>query len=87
MALFSPLSYAQLDQNAIEAYNAVATKPANTGANSSLGPIFNSFALLATALQGEIAYVNTVARLATSSGADVDSFVSPFGLTREAAVS
>ncbi len=87
MAYLSPLSFDQLVQNAVEAYNAVAAKPANTGANSSLGPIFNAQALLATALQGQVIYVNGVARLATSTGADVDSFVNAFGVYREAQVS
>ena len=83
MAYLDPLSFDQFQQNIVEAYNAVATRPANTGANSSLGPVFNGAALLATALQGQVIYVNAVARLATSTGADVDSFVNPFGLTRE----
>lgn len=83
MAYLTPLSFAQLQQNAVEAYNAVASRPANTGVNSSLGPIFNAVALLGTALQGQTLYVNAIARLATSAGADVDSFVAPFGLTRE----
>lgn len=86
MSNLSPLSFQQAVQNTVSAYNAGAQRPANTGPNSSLGPIFNAVALLSSALQAQIQYVNGVARLGTSTGPDVDSFVNVFGVLREGGV-
>lgn len=83
MANLSPLSFQQAVQNTVSAYDAGAQRPANTGPNSSLGPIFNAVSLLSSALQGQIQYVNGVARLGTSTGPDIDSFVNVFGVLRE----
>lgn len=81
MANLSPLSFAQLIQNAVEAYNGDAQKPANTGPNSSLGPIFNANALEFSGLQWQIQYLNAISRLSTTTNIqDVATYVSPFGI-------
>jgi hypothetical protein len=89
MAALSPLSRAQFFQQMVEAYNAAAIStgapPADTGPGSSLGPFFNAVALMLVQQQGQIAYVNARSRLATSFGADVDTFVNPWNEQRIAA--
>lgn len=86
MAFLSQLTFAQLQQAAANAYNANASTPANLGPGSSMGAFLNAFALLALELQSQTAYVNSASRLATSENDDVDSFVAPFGITRDPAV-
>ncbi len=85
MAYLNPLTFQQFLQQAATTYNSVATVPANTNQGSALSAIFNAFALLTTAVQGQTIYVANVSRLLTSTGADVDSFVAPFGITRNTA--
>jgi uncharacterized phage protein gp47/JayE len=79
------LTLAQLQQMFATNYSSVAALPANTNPGSALGAIANANALLALNIQGELVYVSGISRLATSNGADVDSFVNPFGVTRIAA--
>jgi hypothetical protein len=52
---------------------------------SALGSIFNAASLVLLELESQTNYVNSASRLSTSSGADVDSFILPFGLSRRAA--
>lgn len=86
MANLTPLSFAQVNQNAIESYNANAQKPANTGTNSSLGPVFKANALEFTGLEWQILYLNAISRLQTCTNiADAASYVQPFGITPGAA--
>jgi len=88
LAFLTTLTLQQIQSTIIEGYNAVATLPADTGAGSSLGPMFNAFALALFNQQQEIIYVAAVSRLATipanadgSPNPDVDSFVQAFGIT------
>ncbi len=87
MAYFTPSTIAQYQQQITTAYNAKATKPANTGPGSSLGAIFNAVSLLAVQLQQQALYVAGVARLLTSANLDVDSFFAQFGFARNQATS
>lgn len=87
MANLSPLSFAQVQQNAIAAYNGKSAKPANTGANSALGPIFNANALEFSGLQWQLLYLNSISRLQTcTTVADAATYIQPFGLVPGAAV-
>lgn len=85
------LTFDQMVNKLVTAYNAQAaannSPAANTGPGSALGAIFNAISLLSLDMQLQILYVNNIARLQTSTGADIDTFVQPFGVTREAAVS
>lgn len=71
--------------------NMIATLVNNTPAVTNLRPGSVAFALLqavsgsATTLQQLITHVYNICRLATSTGADVDSFVGDFGLVRDPA--
>jgi hypothetical protein len=56
--------------------------PANTDAGSSLGAIFNADGLLMLFVQNELVYVDSISRLSTSNGDDVDTFCQPFGVYR-----
>ena len=67
-------------------YTAAALLPANTNPGSSLGSIANADSLLALQIQNEVVYADSISRLATSAGLDVDSFVNPFGVYRIGAV-
>lgn len=75
-------SFAQLLQLMVTQYSAEAPIPANTDAGSALEPIFEAAALLALIIQNELLYIDDVARLVTSSGPDVDSFCTAFGVPR-----
>ena len=93
MAFLTQLSRLQLKQLAVQEYNSEATLPADTHIGSDLGAIFDATAFLAVLLQQQVAYVNSIARLATipalASGLpnpDVDSFVNPFGIFRLSSV-
>jgi hypothetical protein len=86
MAFLTQLTPAAISQGLTTNYNASAALPANTSTGSALGAIFNSVMALSLQMQGQISYVNGVARLQTSTGVDVDSFVYPFGYTRNPAV-
>lgn len=72
----------QMQALAATAFSANATLPANTNAGSTLGSIFNAEALLALNVQYELVYAASIARLATSFGPDVDSFVNVFAVYR-----
>lgn len=76
---------AQLQALYFAQYSAVANTPANTNEGSSVWSIGNAAALLALNTQQQAQYIDAIARLATSTGADVDSFVTSFGITRLAA--
>lgn len=82
MAYLTPLTGAALFQQAVENYETEATLPAATDAGSSLGAMFEATVLLALQLQQQAIYLAAISRLATSTGADVDSFCAPFGVTR-----
>ena len=79
------LTFAQLQALFATTYASAATIPANTSPGSVLGSISNANAILALNIQGELIYVQGISRLASSYGADVDSFVNPFGVYRLAA--
>lgn len=61
---------------------AAGTPVADTGVGSTLGPYFQSAAQAAMNLQSEVDIVSAVSRLQTSTDADADTFVAPFGFTR-----
>jgi hypothetical protein len=82
MTAFDPLSGQELFDSAVAAYNAEATIPANTGKGSQLSAEFKAGVQLGLQLQKQIVYQFAVSRLATSFGADVDSFVNPYGVFR-----
>lgn len=82
MAGFTPYTAAQLLQAELEAYAVEAATPANTGLGSTLLAMFEASVILALQLQQQIVYLFQVARLGTSEGPDVDSFVNPFGVFR-----
>lgn len=63
-------------------YSAVANTPANTNNGSTVWSLGNAHALLALNSQQQAQYLDAISRLATSTGADCDSFVNPFGVTR-----
>src|ERR1700730_18041741 len=87
---FIPLGWSQIQQGEVADYNAAALAagsiPAYTGPGGALGPIFNAVALLGLQLQAEILYVQSLTRLASSVGNDVDTFVLPFNFLRIGAV-
>jgi hypothetical protein len=86
MAMLTPLTFVQAQNQEATTFNAQpGVKPANTGPGASLGAIFNAAALVFMQEQGQIQYVNGVARLSTSQGLDVDSYVNPFGIFRNQA--
>jgi hypothetical protein len=85
MANFTPLTGAQLLQQMVTEYTAEAATPAATDTGSTMGAIFEAAVLLALQIQQQMVYVLQVARLATSYGPDVDSFVNPFGIYRSGA--
>lgn len=87
MSFLTQLTPAAIQQDLTTAYNQSALVPANTGTGSTIGAIFNSQTAITVGLQAQIAYVAGIARLATSTGADIDSFVNPFGIARAAATS
>lgn len=80
--MLTTLTFAQFQQLFATQYSAVAAIPANTNPGSTLGAIANADAILALNVQGELIYINGISRLATSFGADVDSFVNPFNVFR-----
>lgn len=86
MAYLTPLTNAQLFQQAVEQYAAEAAVPAQTDTGSTLGAMFEAAALLGLQLQQQAIYLAAISRLATSTGADIDSFCAPFGVTRLAAI-
>lgn len=79
---FTAQTFAQLQALLATQYSAVANTAANTDPGSTLGSIFNACALMTLQQQNGIVYANSLSRLGTSAGADVDSFVNPFGITR-----
>jgi phage-related baseplate assembly protein len=83
---FTPLTFQQFLELLVTVYEANADVPADTGEGSTMGAIFNAQATLAGALQNQVLYAVDVARLATSEGPDVDTFVNAFGITRDPAV-
>ena len=85
MSFLTQQTFAQLVQLQTEQFGVAAGQPARTDAGSTLGSFFDAVALLGVQLEQQIAYENLIARLATSSGADVDTFVNPFGVFRLAA--
>lgn len=84
MALQS-LDFATIVGNVGTAMQAKATARLTLTVGSVLRAIAEAFAAPILWLQGQIAYVATITRAATSTGDDLDSFVGDFGLTRLAA--
>jgi hypothetical protein len=82
-------SFGDLQQIQANAYSAASKKNnlpvANLGSFAPMGGIFNATAMAVLAVQAQADYVNTVSRLLTSSGPDVDSYIAPYGIPREAA--
>lgn len=85
MAFFNRLAFSDYKNLLLEAYNGAASVPANTNEGSTLGAITNAAALLALQLEQQLLYDAAIARMATSTGADCDSFAYPFGIYREGA--
>jgi hypothetical protein len=79
---FTPLTFQQLQAIFATQYSAQATIPANTNSGSTLGAMANAGALMILNVQQELIYVDDVARAATSTGSDLDSFWNPFNLIR-----
>lgn len=79
---FTPFTFTAFRQLVATTYAAQAAVPANDAPGSTLGAMWNAVALLAC--QAQLANVRTqsIARLATSTGGDVDTFVIPFGVER-----
>lgn len=86
MSFLTQFTPSEIQQDLTTAYNQSALVPANTGPGSTLGAIFNAETALTVGLQAQIAYVAGIGRLATSTGADIDTFCAPFGIPRETAV-
>lgn len=63
-------------------YAAKAKIPANTDPGSSLGSFMDADTILLLNVQNQILTAQAISRLASSKGADVDSFVNPFGVFR-----
>lgn len=85
MAGFTPLTFTQIRQLLATTYAAQATVPANDAPGSTLGSMWNAESLAFLLAQAAAIRAQTIARLANCVGADVDSFVAPFGVTRLAA--
>jgi uncharacterized phage protein gp47/JayE len=80
---FVPQTFTGLRELLSTEYGADAYTPASDSPGSTLDPVFNALALLAIQIQQQLSIpLSLAARLATSTGADVDSFVAPFGFTR-----
>lgn len=79
---FVPMTFEQLQALLATQYSAQAAQPANTNQGSSLGAIFNAVALLALNVQNELVYVQSISRMLTSTGADIDSWGAQFGIPR-----
>ncbi|MDE2000424.1 MAG: baseplate J/gp47 family protein, partial [Burkholderiales bacterium] len=80
------LDTATLLQRQAAAIQAAVPQPLNLQAGSVLLAFIESNAQVAMWLQSLVMQELTSARLSTASGADVDSFVADYGLTRLAAV-
>jgi Baseplate J-like protein len=88
MAFFSPLTKDEWLAIGVEAYNAYASKPANTGPGSTMGAVEQSAAAAALELQQQLLYLAAIARLSTipaltngQPSPDAISFAAPFGIT------
>jgi hypothetical protein len=80
-------SFAEWRQLLSIAYNESALQPALDIPGEPLDAIFNAVALLATQIQSEIEYEDTISRLASipntpEPNPDIDSFCTPFGYPR-----
>lgn len=82
MSNFTPLTGSQILQRMLEQYASEASTAAATDPGSTMGAMFEAETLLALQLQQQIIYLFTISRLASCNGADVDSFVNPFGCFR-----
>lgn len=85
----SPLALTQQQYFAlmVQAYQAACIAAgipvADTGVGSTLGAFFQSSAQAAMNLQSQVDIDFAASRLQTSTGADVDTFVAPFGFSRK----
>lgn len=82
---FTPIGFTAARQSLATTYAAQAAIPANDAPGSTLGSMWNAAALLMMQAQAPNVRAQIIARLATCTGGDVDSFVAPFGITRLAA--
>lgn len=82
MATFNTKSIAQLIQDQAAAIQGKAAALVDFSAGSVLRALVESNAAVAVWLQGLILQLLALTRLATSSGADVDSFLADFGFSR-----
>lgn len=86
MAILQTQDFTTLVRNMVTAVQAGSTTLINLTVGSVLRAILESVAGVILWLQGLIVYVLTLTRAATSSGADLDSWMADYGLTRLAAV-
>jgi uncharacterized phage protein gp47/JayE len=79
--------FGTLVQNMVTSIQSRAAIALNLTVGSVLRAIVEAVAAMGLWLEAQVAYVLTITRAATSNGADLDSFVNDFGLTRLPAVS
>lgn len=86
MSSFTPLTFQQLFQVAATAYANAAQLPAELDELSTVGAILLAVSKAGEQLDNQVQTVNDVARIQTSSGPDLDTAVTPFGVARIGAV-
>ncbi len=82
MSSFNPLSFAQIVDNEVAAVEASSSVLYNFNSGSTLNAILQANAGNSLWLQGLVAYLLSIARLATCTGINVDTFINDFGYTR-----
>jgi uncharacterized phage protein gp47/JayE len=82
MASLTTWDFTTIVRNTVTAVQSLATALINLTIGSVLRAIIEANAAVILWLQGQITYVLTLTRLATSSGADVDTFIADFGFFR-----
>lgn len=87
MSSFNPLSYSEIVANQESAVSAAGTPLINFNPGSVVAALIQANAGNSLWLQGLIAYVISINRLATSTGVNVDTFINDFGYTRPPASS
>lgn len=86
MSSFNPIPFSEIVALQESAVQASATPLANFNPGSVLAALIQANAGNFLWLQGLIAFVISINRLATSSGVNVDTFINDFGYTRAAAI-
>ena len=79
----STQTFSQFVSNSVAAIQGLASQLVDLTVGSVLRSFVDSYSFLALWFQGAALQIASIARLATSSGADVDSFLADFGATRE----